>query len=532
VLSETLPGGFDFQLTQVRHAAMISMRLLADFTTLGPLALVSGLLILGGLAFFAMSLYAAIRAMHAAYLEQGRRFSRCRLTGREAVGRLLTHVGLPSDAIEVGAKIDHYDQLRRRVKLRTESSVASSVAALAIAAHEVGHAEQFAKGYWAARATSCLLVLAVAGAAVLLVYPFANAAFGAGDVNLTSLVALAALVALLRLPFALALERDATRRGERLLRETNLAHETEQEGIAHFLRTGFRVHVLGGVAIVLLIGAGVGIMWLVENGLSSPTLTDVQVAVESAPAPGQPLLQIDAINVDEGYAYPIAALIVAIATVWWAFSGKSRKTPARSAPDANNEGMARFHAGDPAGALALINEALRQDPGLAAAHFNRAVVLMSQGRKPEALASIDSLFACRAEDAEPLIRTADFWFMKGTLKLDQEDYQGAIDDLSRALELDPVEPATALLNRGLAWMGLGQPDRALQDTDEAIVLAPDNAVAYNNRGTIYRDLGNLEQAEADLRRAIAIDPELPNPQQHLAKLLEAQAAAALHPTPV
>ena len=76
------------------------------------------------------------------------------------------------------------------MKLRTESSVSSSVAALAIAAHEVGHAEQFAKGYWAARATRCLLVLLVLGGGVLFVYPFAAIIAGTGEVNLTRLVAL------------------------------------------------------------------------------------------------------------------------------------------------------------------------------------------------------------------------------------------------------------------------------------------------------------------------------------------------------
>ena len=82
---------------------------------------------------------------------------------------------------------------RHRVKLRTESSVSSTVAALAIAAHEVGHAEQFATGYWAARATQCLLILLVLGGGVLFVYPFAAVIGGTGEVNLTLLVAVLAI---------------------------------------------------------------------------------------------------------------------------------------------------------------------------------------------------------------------------------------------------------------------------------------------------------------------------------------------------
>jgi Flp pilus assembly protein TadD len=81
----------------------------------------------------------------------------------------------------------------------------------------------------------------------------------------------------------------------------------------------------------------------------------------------------------------------------------------RTAADANNEGMARFQAGDPAGAIALIDEALRLDSGLASAHYNQAVVLTSLGRHPQALASIDTMFRCRPEEVGPLLGIADAW---------------------------------------------------------------------------------------------------------------------------
>ena len=200
--------------------------------------------------------------------------------------------------------------------------------------------------------------------------------------------------------------------------------------------------------------------------------------------------------------------------------------------DANNEGMARFLAGDPAVAIVLIDEAIRQDPGLASAHYNRAIVLTSQGQNDNALASIEALFASRPEELKPFLCIPDLWYLRGTLRLNCGDYLGAIDDLSRALNLDPPESATLLCNRGLAWIKLGQLDRALRDTEEALALAPDDAVAYNNRGVIHRDRGNFEQAEMDFRRAIEIDPQMPNPREHLAKLLDAEPAAAVRQTPI
>jgi uncharacterized protein len=309
---------------------MFSTNLLADLSTQGPLALVCGMLVLGGLALLATMLYVVTAALRRVHAQQAHTSSRCRLTGREAVGRLLAHLGLPAVCVEVGAKLDHYDQLRRRVLLRTESSNSSSVAALAIAAHEVGHAEQFAKGYWAARAARGLLVLLVLVAAVVFVYPFATTIAGTGEVNLTGMLAAFALMALLRLPVSLALEMDATRRGKRLLNETLLADESEREGIAHMLRAGFRAHVVYSVALVVMIGAGVATMWLVENGLSTPAPSGVQIAQENAFETGGPLPQADAINGSEGYALPLVALTVSIITVFWAFSGRARKAPARS----------------------------------------------------------------------------------------------------------------------------------------------------------------------------------------------------------
>jgi Zn-dependent membrane protease YugP len=248
---------------------MISAILLADLSMHAWLALASILLVVCGLALAAKMAYATLRALRSVYDEQEQKLSHCGLTGRDVAGRLLACVGLSPDCIEEGAKIDHYDQLHKRLRLRTQSCVSSSVAALATAAHEVGHAEQFARGYWAACAARYLLVLFVFGAAVLFLYPFAATIAAAGDVNLTMLVALLALVAVVRLPLTFALELDATRRGMRLLDETSLAHETELDGIARMARAAFRVHVVLSLAIVLLIAAGVAVMWLIENGLGT-----------------------------------------------------------------------------------------------------------------------------------------------------------------------------------------------------------------------------------------------------------------------
>jgi len=230
---------------------------------------------------------------------------------------------------------------------------------------------------------------------------------------------------------------------------------------------------------------------------------------------------VDLFGSDELSAITVPAFAIAFVTLWWAFRGRSVKRSVHSAANSNNEGMARFLAGDLAGAIVLIDESLRRDPGLAAGHYNRAVVLASQRQHAEALASIDAMFTCRPAEVEALLDISDPWYLRGQLRLELGDYHGAIDDLSHAFDLDPSNRAMLLCNRGLAWLKLGQLEQALHDTNEALLLAPEDAVAYNNRGVIFRDLGDFEKAESDLRRAIEIDPQLPNPREHLAKLLEA-----------
>ena len=72
---------------------------------------------------------------------------------------------------------------------------------------------------------------------------------------------------------------------------------------------------------------------------------------------------------------------------------------------------------------------------------------------------------------------------------------------------EPAENgAIACNNRGLAYRGRGELDRAIGDFNEAIRLDPKFALAYNNRGLAYRDKGELDRAIADHTEAIRLDP--------------------------
>ncbi len=66
--------------------------------------------------------------------------------------------------------------------------------------------------------------------------------------------------------------------------------------------------------------------------------------------------------------------------------------------------------------------------------------------------------------------------------------------------------AIAFNNRGVAYFGLAQYQRAIRDYDRAIALNSNYAEAFNNRGNAYNSLDQYARAIADLDRAIALKP--------------------------
>ena len=70
-------------------------------------------------------------------------------TGAEIAKILLEHNGLPDVKIEAvkGKLSDHYDPRSNTVRLSTDNDRGRSLSAVAVAAHEVGHAIQHGTGY-------------------------------------------------------------------------------------------------------------------------------------------------------------------------------------------------------------------------------------------------------------------------------------------------------------------------------------------------------------------------------------------------
>jgi len=92
---------------------------------------------------------------------------------------------------------------------------------------------------------------------------------------------------------------------------------------------------------------------------------------------------------------------------------------------------------------------------------------------------------------------------RGINKNGLENYDSAITDLDRAIELNPIL-INAINNRGYAKSQLKMYEDAIVDIDQVIGLDPNNAVAYNNRGLSKLQLEKYEDAVLDLDQAIRL----------------------------
>jgi uncharacterized protein len=106
-----------------------------------------------------------IKSTYSRYSQVG---SSLGITGAQAARRILDNHGLQNIAVEAvpGELSDHYDPSAKAVRLSEGNYHSNSVAAVAVAAHECGHALQDAKGYWPMNVRAALVPAANIGSSV------------------------------------------------------------------------------------------------------------------------------------------------------------------------------------------------------------------------------------------------------------------------------------------------------------------------------------------------------------------------------
>ncbi len=178
--------------------------------------------------------------------------ARSGLTGAQAAQRLISSGGLYGVQIQgvAGEMTDHYDPRDKMLNLSHGVGNGASVASLAIAAHELGHALQDAEGYFPLRFRSALVPAVNIGSnlgwIMILIGIF---------LNLTELAWLGIMVFALGAVFALAtlpVEFDASARAKRLLTDSGLiVGEEERGGVNAVLNAAALTYVAALVTSVL-----------------------------------------------------------------------------------------------------------------------------------------------------------------------------------------------------------------------------------------------------------------------------------------
>ena len=176
------------------------------------------------------------------------------LTGLDTAKKILEANGLGDlYVVETKGKMtDHYDPTRKTVRLSTEVFHGDSVASLAIAAHECGHAIQHAKNYAPLSLRSALVPVANFGSMLawplILIGLFINGRSSTLIIDLgIVLFSAAVLFQLVTLP----VEFDASRRALVMLRTQNILSDDELKNTRKVLKSAAFTYVASAAAAIL-----------------------------------------------------------------------------------------------------------------------------------------------------------------------------------------------------------------------------------------------------------------------------------------
>jgi len=165
------------------------------------------------------------------------------LTGSEVARAILNANGLSNiEVYETSGKLtDHYDPSKKLIKLSSDIYNGTSVASMAVAAHECGHAIQDKEGYTFFRIRSALVpvvnFISYLGYFGLIVSLIGGLT---GYIKLSILILFAAVVFQL---VTLPVEFNASNRGKKELDTLNLSYDNDNQGISKVLSAAAMTYV-------------------------------------------------------------------------------------------------------------------------------------------------------------------------------------------------------------------------------------------------------------------------------------------------
>lgn len=198
-----------------------------------------------------LSLYAQTK-ISSAYGRYSEVYSRSGYTGAQAARAILQSKGIYDVRIEpvAGRLSDHYDPRDRTVRLSEDVYHGNSLASLAVAAHETGHALQHATGYFPLQLRATFVPAANFGSSLgpmLILAGFFLPAFSFLLKLGILLFSLAVLFQLITLP----VEFNASHRAMALLQSNGMLTQDEVKGARKVLSAAALTYVAAALTAIL-----------------------------------------------------------------------------------------------------------------------------------------------------------------------------------------------------------------------------------------------------------------------------------------
>jgi tetratricopeptide (TPR) repeat protein len=133
----------------------------------------------------------------------------------------------------------------------------------------------------------------------------------------------------------------------------------------------------------------------------------------------------------------------------------------------------------------------------------RYSALLSQGTTDAKINANDKAIATFSEAIRLDPGAAAAFYERGKAYRNKSNYDRAIADYNEAIRLDPKN-ASALSERCGAAYYISDFDKAIADCNEAIRLDPKNADTFVNRGLVFARIGDHERAMTDYNEALSL----------------------------
>ncbi len=202
-----------------------------------------------------LALYAQWR-VSSAYKKYSEISNDQRMTGADVARVLMRNEGLDHVQIEVipGNMTDHYDPQGKIMRLSEGSARYSSVAAMAIVAHELGHASQDKSGYAWLQLRSGIVGIANIGSqlgTIVLFIGMGIAFFFNGNLTVAWIGVLLMSAAVVFSLVTLPVEFDASSRARQMLARAGMMSTPESQGVSAVLNAAALTYVAGAAQAIM-----------------------------------------------------------------------------------------------------------------------------------------------------------------------------------------------------------------------------------------------------------------------------------------